>query len=171
MTIRPKDPAAALQRDREWRERSAERYQDRLRERVRNGEQFARRTTEIAEVNPERRKKLYEKQFGPKGDSMKGMPCWVTGDEGTGFWPVDNAHVDGTRGAGADASMLARLRRDVHRSFDNDTDAVFENKWGTSKEWVRDAAREFDVIYQAKRAETEAMKADAQNQGETTSDV
>lgn len=115
-----------------------------------------RRYVRIRPLNPDRKKKLYAEQFGPKGDVMRGMCCVVTGDDGSGYWPVDLAHVGRTRSAESSNRMLAPLRRDVHHWFDTQTDQAFEEKWLTTKRWVRDWARAFDREYRARSAEAAA---------------
>lgn len=118
----------------------------------------------LRKSNPKRRAKLYEIQFGTKGDDMKGLPCWVTGTpvDPDGYWTIENAHVGSpdpdarkrTRGAGADNTFIARLRHDVHRSFDEDPDDVFLNRWQSTKQWVREKAAEFDAWYRGQVAST-----------------
>lgn len=135
------------------RERAAKKYQKKQQKQGRR---------RLNPFNAERRERLYEQQFGDKGREMSALPCIVTGSyPGEHYWPVDNAHVGSpdpdvrkrTRAAGADNRFIARLRRDVHRSFDNDTDARFEEKWQTSKLWVRQWAAEFDEFYRRSRRE------------------
>lgn len=119
--------------------------------------------TKLKKKNEARRKRLYEFQFGQKGADMESLPCWVTGTPPSEYAEVDNAHVGSpnpderrrTRGAGANNKYLARLRRDVHRSFDEDTDDVFERLWQTSKQWVREKAEEFDAWYRTQTAAVE----------------
>lgn len=156
MTLRPKDPKAALQRNQEWRERSVERYQDKLRERARAGElKGLERGSELADKNPERIKKLRAKQFGTDGkrEWIVSMPCCVSG-ESAGFWPIDPAHTgspdpdergQSTRAAGADSTYMAPLLRPVHTHYDDLPDEKFTAIYGVSKQMVREHALSLDL--------------------------
>lgn len=98
---------------------------------------FKRPRKPMNKFNRERRARLYAKQFGAKADWVRGMPCCVSGKN----VPVDVAHVDGTRGAGADNSMIVPMCREAHRDFDEQPDEKFLEIWGVSKEMVREQAR------------------------------
>lgn len=68
----------------------------------------------------------------------------------SGQWPVDPAHVLGTRGAGHGAEGLCPLTRAEHRDFDGSmTDERFRRRHGHGREWVREAARQLEREWQA----------------------
>jgi hypothetical protein len=110
------------------------------------------RKTPMKRVNRKRKAERYEKQFGPKSEWMReAYPrCIVTGRTGYGDWPVDHAHVKGTRAAGADSTWLAPLHREVHTDFDEMHRDAFAEKYGVTKQEVRARAqrihREWTVI-------------------------
>lgn len=93
---------------------------------------------------------------GPKADWIRAQPCCVTGRYGTEDWPIDVAHVGKTRGAGGDGRDVAPLWRPVHSDFDSLDQAKFEEKFGVSKEWVRQHAETLEQEWQRIVAETEA---------------
>lgn len=110
-------------------------------------------------VNEKRRAKLRAKQFGDDDEAKKkwivSMLCGVTGEAGDEYWPIDPCHVgspdpderragQNTRGNGADSTYLFPMKRPVHTDFDNLPEAKFEAKYGVSKQWVREMARELD---------------------------
>ncbi len=121
----------SLERLREWRRRSVRAREDRLRE---AGRKFRRIGS-----NPKRIQKLRAEQFGTDGyrEHIISQPCVVCN-----WWPVDPAHVLGTRGARHGPEGLAPLCRRHHRAFDSSmTDERIMAVHGFLREEVREWAR------------------------------
>lgn len=68
------------------------------------------RRTPLRRVNPERRAKLRERQFGPHATRIRALPCCVCGADP----PSDPAHIR-SRGAGGTSRDLVPLCRRCHR--------------------------------------------------------
>lgn len=110
----------------------------------------------MKKVNTDRIRRLREKQFGEgerKREWVMGMLCGVTGQPGTEQWPIDPAHAgspdpyergQSTRAAGADDTYLFPMRREVHSDYDSLDEAKWEEKYGVSKQWVREYAAKLD---------------------------
>ena len=123
----------------EWRRKSRLRHASTLRR------SMIERKTRIKARNPKRKAERYAKQFGEKSEWLRERhpECQVTGDTGNWFFRVEHAHVQKTRAAGADSTHLVPLRMDVHNDFDGSiTDERFAEKWGRSREWIRERAKE-----------------------------
>lgn len=105
------------------------------------------RSTPLRPVNRERRKRLHERNFGPKADWIRSLPCEVSGQRP----PSDPAHTRsrGMGGCGGDSTDLVPLSREAHDDFDGRdgrtvADEDFEAKWGRTRDSVRDAAEEYE---------------------------
>jgi len=112
------------------------------------------RRTPILKANPERLKRLRAGQFGVDGkrEWIMGLPSALTDCQGWEGDPIDPAHVDGTRGAGAGPEGMAPLRRSEHQAFDSSmTDERFIVRYGRSREYVRHRARELERAWQQTR--------------------
>lgn len=129
----------------------------------------------------ERARKRRARQFGGlKREWIMSMRCAVTGEYGTDFLPIDPAHVgspdpdergQSTRGAGADATYMAPLRRDVHNDFDNLPAGKFENVRQTSKQWIRELAAQLDHEWQGILRRALAEIDEAEIEGESSDDI
>lgn len=101
----------------------------------------------MRQVNRARRKKLRAEQFGTDGKRgwILSKRCIVSGRADS-----DPAHVLESRGAGGGAEGMAPLNREVHVDFDNLGQDRFLEKWGVSKEDVREHARQLELEWQEK---------------------
>ena len=79
-----------------------------------------KRKTYLRRVNRQRRKKLYEIQFGDYAQIIRGMGCCL---EHCRFVPADPAHVK-SRGAGGTKTDLVPLCHEHHRQ---------QHQWGILK--------------------------------------
>lgn len=100
---------------------------------------FQRSRKPIPKVNEERQKRLRARQFGTDGkrEWVVSMRCCVSGSIGTEEWPIDPAHARETRAAGGGPECMVPLWRPVHTDYDSLPEGKFEERWGVSKEWVR----------------------------------
>lgn len=91
---------------------------------MRRGGPIARKT-KLRPVNPERKKVLYERNFGAKADWVRTLPCLV-GYPNCRLWQSDPAHVvaRGMGGCGGDKSQLVPLCRPHH--VEQETSGVLE---------------------------------------------
>jgi len=93
--------------------------------------------------NPKRRKKLYEKQFGERGDRVREMPCLV-GSDCSG--PIQACHVV-SRGAGGTRRDLISLCSHHHHQQHQIGILSFQEHYGL------DLRAEADAIAKALDAE------------------
>lgn len=104
----------SLERDpdklRDWRRRSQEKYEERLRE---EGKKFSHlKRTRINPVNPERKRRLREQKFGEKADWISSLPCDTCGAPP----PSDPSHYP-SRGAGGTKKDLFPQCRSCHEEL------------------------------------------------------
>lgn len=144
MTLRPKDPEAALERQRERRRRATSRYLENLRarrlERVAKGERVGlERRGPIARVNRDRRAKLHVRNFaGPMGDYdhwIRAHRSCVSGKRGTRFDPMVASHTEarGMGGCGGDWTKLVPMLWSENQDYSDLPDAKWEAKYGCTK--------------------------------------
>lgn len=75
---------------------------------------------------------------------FKSLPCEVTKRRSAG---VQNAHMK-NRGAGGTYKDVVPLAWDVHHDFDVIGEAEFEQKWGRSKQSIRDRAPAYQQLWE-----------------------
>lgn len=108
----------------------------------------------MRKLNPEREARRRARQFDDTGEPdsyyahISAMTCIVTG-----WYPVDAAHVLGTRGAGHGPEGMAPLHRKVHRWYDDAmvSDEAFFNEWGVSRQDIRSWAIQEQQRWESER--------------------
>ena len=79
-----------------------------------------KRKVGVAKVNPERKARLYARNFGEWAAEIRMMSCEVCGRVPTEAFPNEAAHTvaRGMGGCGGDKRTLLPLCRACHRAFD-----------------------------------------------------
>ncbi|MFA6046798.1 MAG: hypothetical protein WC718_17585 [Phycisphaerales bacterium] len=110
--------------------------------------------TRINPANRDRRKRLYERNYGDKADWIRAQPCEVTKADPENGWPIQAAHTKarGMGGCGGSKLDLVPLAPWVHRDFDLLTDARFLAKYERTKQSVKDAAPRYEAAWQEYQA-------------------
>lgn len=104
----------------------------------------------INPVNRKRRKRLWERNYGEKAEWIRQLNCEVTGRVAEDGWKIDAAHTKarGMGGCGGDKTHLVPLERTVHLDFDELPEARFAEKYGRTKQSVREAAARYESRWQ-----------------------
>lgn len=117
---------------------------------------FARLTELVNRVamrktNPKRLKKLRAMQFGMDGkrETVLSLPSCVTGRWGWEGDPMTPSHVLGTRATGAGPEGMVPMLASENDDWDNLPEEKWLEKYGISKEIVREMARELEQAWQA----------------------
>jgi len=116
-----------------------------------------RRHTRVKPVNPERKAKLFERNFGDKAEWIREQPCEVTGADPLA-WKIDAAHAKarGMGGCGGDKRDLVPLVWFVHVAFDEASDGDFLKRYGRTKQSVKDTAPLYEAAWQEYQREEAA---------------
>ena len=93
----------------------------------------------------QRKKELFEKQFhsGERVRFIRALPCDLTGK----VCSIHNAHTL-SRGAGGGFSSIVPLHFMAHKDFDEMPEQKFEEKYGRSKQSVRDKAPLYQEMWE-----------------------
>ena len=93
----------------------------------------------------QRKKELFEKQFhsGERVRFVRALPCDLTGK----VCSIHNAHTL-SRGAGGGFSSIVPLHFMAHKDFDEMPEQKFEEKYGRSKQSVRDKAPLYQEMWE-----------------------
>jgi hypothetical protein len=95
-----------------------------------------------------RRKRLFQRQFhsDERVRFIRGLPCDLTGK----VCSVHNAHMK-SRGAGGDYETIVPLHFMAHKDFDEMPEERFEDKYGRTKQSVRDRAPLYQKMWERHR--------------------
>jgi len=78
---------------------------------------------------------------------IQDQPCELTGIRFSHLAAVHNAHAK-TRGSGGTYKDIVPLCREAHRDFDEMRDDKFEEKYGRTKQSVRDRAPFYQQLWE-----------------------
>ena len=96
----------------------------------------------------ERRKERFEKQFHSEQRIyfFRSLPCELTG----GVNQIHNAHMK-SRGAGGTYKDIVPLGIWAHKDFDEMPEEKFQEKYGRTKDSVRDTAPSYHELWEKER--------------------
>jgi hypothetical protein len=94
-----------------------------------------RRKTRLSPVNRERRKRLYDRNFGKRADEIRAMRCLFCGDPP----PSAPCHLK-SRGAGGDKRVTVPGCDDCHRDLDEARmdQSEIDRAWRWAQRWHRE---------------------------------
>jgi hypothetical protein len=97
---------------------------------------------ELPKRNGKRLAKREREEYGPKGEWIRSLSCYVTGAPPRSV----AAHVK-SRGAGGKSKDLVPFHPRVEIDWHGMVEAAFENKYGVGKQDCRDAAERYEAAW------------------------